>query len=76
MAVPIQYDLFEKVDEITILQHEVQSLRESNSNVRKAAFAGLNSMALQLSELTELVMEHHAKIDEMVRTLNGIDEPK
>lgn len=58
MALPIQYDLFESNDEISLLRKEIEALREQNANVRKGLFA-------RHAELAKLWLKQQDEIDQL-----------
>ncbi len=62
MALPIQFDLFEPYDEISLLRKEIDVLREQSANVRKGLFARHN-------ELAKLWLKQQDEIEDLKRSL-------
>lgn len=52
----IQLELFEEINDITLIQKQLTDMQESNANVRRGVFARLNSLG-------ELVLKQQAEID-------------
>ena len=63
MAFAIQLDLLETIDEDTLIQKELQAMRESNANVRRGVFARVTALA-------EIVVKQQEQIDALTKLLS------
>ena len=55
--IPLQFDLFEENDELTLLRHELVELKKSCDKQRKAQFAKLSEIAKDYISLREELYE-------------------
>jgi hypothetical protein len=62
MAFAIQLDLLETVDQHTLIQKELEAMRESNANVRRGVFARVTTLA-------EIVVKQQEQIDALTKLL-------
>lgn len=55
MNAPVQLDLFEKMDDLTLLKKEVEEIRIRGDNVRRGLFARHNDLAKLFIEQQEQI---------------------
>lgn len=62
MPIPIQLDIFEETDELSLIQKELTAMQESNANVRRGVFA-------RVSALSEIVVKQQEQIDALTKLI-------
>lgn len=63
MNAPVQLDLFEKIDDLTLLKKEIEEIRIRGDNVRRGLFARHNDLA-------KLFIEQQEQIDSLKKIIS------
>lgn len=64
-VIPLQYDLFDSTDEVSILRKEVESIHSSSENVRRGLFARHKKLETAFNELLNMHLQQQEEIAKM-----------
>lgn len=69
MAIPIQYDLLDDYDEISILKKEMLVIHEKSENVRRGMFVRHKKLEEGQGELLKMILKQQDEIAMLRRLL-------